>query len=223
MSLPCLKPFSCFLACKLHCKFLKCVFTLLISWPSLSVPLLECNTSSCTSYASKGKICISNSRKPRVLVYRTSGSDILTESNGHIRVRRFPKLSCTLSLCLSLTSTPLQSSGLSLCISSFKNFPDHPRWNETQAPRTPVLRVSSYKCSSHCSVIACLLICQWIHHSEWMVFPLLEVGMMPYYCLYVPGAHHLAQLYVLPEPKTGQWNYTLFMFFPLPPTAIILW
>ena len=63
-SLPCLKPFSCFLACKLYCKFLKCVFRLLISWPSLLVPLLECNTSSCTNYASKGKICISNSRKP---------------------------------------------------------------------------------------------------------------------------------------------------------------
>ena len=62
-SLPCLKPFSCFLACKLYCKFLKCVFRLLISWPSLLVPLLECNTSSYTNYASKGKICISNSWK----------------------------------------------------------------------------------------------------------------------------------------------------------------
>lgn len=60
-SLPRLKRFSCFPACQSHCNSLKCMIRLLISWPSSPAPLLESNASSRTSYASKKKICISNS------------------------------------------------------------------------------------------------------------------------------------------------------------------
>lgn len=159
-SLPRLKRFSCFPACQSHCKSLKCMFRLLISWPPSPAPLLESNASSRTSYASKKKNLHIKFPEIRVLVYRMSGGDVFTESNvngtpgdGHGGARRsgevaynWPELALSLSnphLC-----DPQASAWASLLLSTPLIIQEATR-HQPQRPRHAGF--PPIKGSSHCS------------------------------------------------------------------------